>query len=99
MSTLKKIVLALVGLVVLLAGIGLLLPRQVHVERSIVINAPRATVFALAAEECPGVTGTWDVRTHQPTFASDVPNAAQTGRDAVIPDCASICPGGLTEVG
>ena len=47
MSTLKKIVLALVGLVVLLAGIGLLLPRQVHVERSIVIDAPRATVFAL----------------------------------------------------
>ncbi len=47
MGILKKIVLVLVLLVVLLAGIGMLLPRQVHVERSIVIDAPRATVFAL----------------------------------------------------
>jgi effector-binding domain-containing protein/uncharacterized protein YndB with AHSA1/START domain len=44
---LKKLVLAVVALVVLLAGIGMLLPRRVHVERSIVIDAPRATVFAL----------------------------------------------------
>jgi len=44
---LKKLVLAVVVLVVLLAGIGMLLPRQVHVERSVVIDAPRATVFAL----------------------------------------------------
>ncbi len=47
MVILKKLVLAVVVLVVLLAGIGMLLPRQVHVERSIVIDAPRATVFAL----------------------------------------------------
>lgn len=47
MVILKKLVLAAVVLVVLLAGIGMLLPRQVHVERSIVIDAPRATVFAL----------------------------------------------------
>jgi len=44
---LMKIVLVIVLLVVLLAGIGMLLPRQVHVERQIVIDAPRATVFAL----------------------------------------------------
>jgi hypothetical protein len=44
---LKKLVLAVVVLCVLLAGIGMLLPRQVHVERSIVIDAPRATVFSL----------------------------------------------------
>lgn len=47
MAILKKIVIALVVLLVLLAGIGMLLPRQVHVERSIVVDAPRATVFAL----------------------------------------------------
>jgi effector-binding domain-containing protein/uncharacterized protein YndB with AHSA1/START domain len=42
-----KIVVALIVICALLAGIGMLLPRQVHVERSIVIDAPRATVFAL----------------------------------------------------
>jgi effector-binding domain-containing protein/uncharacterized protein YndB with AHSA1/START domain len=42
-----KIVLVVVALCVLLAGIGMVLPRQVHVERQIVIDAPRATVFAL----------------------------------------------------
>lgn len=47
MAILKKLVLAVVVLILLLAGIGMLLPRQVHVERSIVIDAPRATVFAL----------------------------------------------------
>src|SRR5580765_1934475 len=44
---LKKIFLALAVLIVLLAAIGMLLPRNVHVERSIVIDAPAATVFAL----------------------------------------------------
>ena len=47
MGILRKIVLALVVLVVLLAGVGMLLPRQVHVERQIVIDAPRATVYAV----------------------------------------------------
>ncbi len=47
MVVLKKIVIALVVLVAVLAGIGMLLPRKVHVERSVVIDAPRATVFAL----------------------------------------------------
>ncbi len=47
MAILKNIVIALVVLLGLLAGIGMLLPRQVHVERSIVIDAPRATIFAL----------------------------------------------------
>jgi hypothetical protein len=46
-AILKKIVLALVVLIVLLAAVGMLLPRNVHVERSIVIDAPAATVFAL----------------------------------------------------
>jgi effector-binding domain-containing protein len=46
-AALKKIVVALAVLVVLLAAIGMLLPRHSHVERSIVIGAPRATVYAL----------------------------------------------------
>ena len=47
MAVLKKIVIVLVLLVVALAGIGLLLPRRARAERSAVIDAPRATVFAL----------------------------------------------------
>ncbi len=47
MAVLKKIILALVVVIVLLAAIGMLLPRNVHVERAIVIDAPAATVFAL----------------------------------------------------
>lgn len=47
MRILKKIVLFVVVLVVLLAGIGMLLPRAVHVERSTSIGAPPSTVFAL----------------------------------------------------
>lgn len=47
MRILKKLLLVIVVVVVALAGIGMLLPRQVHVERSAVINAPPATVFAL----------------------------------------------------
>jgi effector-binding domain-containing protein/uncharacterized protein YndB with AHSA1/START domain len=47
MLIIKKIVLVLVVLLCLLAGVGMLLPRQVHVERQIVIEAPRATVYAL----------------------------------------------------
>ena len=47
MRVLKKLLLGLVILVVLLAGIGMLLPRQVHVERSATIEAPPATIFAV----------------------------------------------------
>ena len=47
MGILVKIVVALIVICLLLAGVGMLLPRQAHVERSIVIDAPRATVFAL----------------------------------------------------
>jgi len=47
MRLLNRLLLALVVLIVLLAGIGLALPRQVHVERSTTIAAPAATVFAL----------------------------------------------------
>jgi effector-binding domain-containing protein/uncharacterized protein YndB with AHSA1/START domain len=46
-AILKTIVVVLVILVVLLAGIGMALPRHSHVERQTVIAAPRATVIAL----------------------------------------------------
>jgi effector-binding domain-containing protein len=42
-----KIVVVIVVIVALLAGIGMLLPRHVYVERSIVIDAPAATVYVL----------------------------------------------------
>jgi effector-binding domain-containing protein/uncharacterized protein YndB with AHSA1/START domain len=47
MRFVKKAAIFLVVLVVLLAGIGMLLPRMRHVERSTTIGAPPATVFAL----------------------------------------------------
>jgi effector-binding domain-containing protein len=47
MRILKKIAFVVAGLAALLAGVGFLLPRTVHVERSAVIAAPRATVFTL----------------------------------------------------
>ena len=45
MTILKRVIIGLVTLIVLLVVIGFLLPRQVHVERSIVINAPQAQLF------------------------------------------------------
>ncbi|HEV8701591.1 MAG TPA: SRPBCC family protein [Candidatus Polarisedimenticolia bacterium] len=47
MRVLKKLLIVLVVLAAVLGGIGLLLPRRVHAERSAVIDAPRATVFVL----------------------------------------------------
>ena len=50
MSLLKKIVGALLGLVVVLFGAGFLLPSNVHVERELMINAAPANVFALVSD-------------------------------------------------
>ncbi len=47
MRILKRLFLAVFIVLVLAAGIGMLLPRQVHVERATTIDAPPATVFAL----------------------------------------------------
>lgn len=47
MSVVKRILLGSVAAAVLVVALGLLLPRQVEVERSTVINAPAANVFAL----------------------------------------------------
>ena len=47
MRLLIRAVLAVAVLIVALVGIGFLLSEQAHVERSEVINAPPATVFAL----------------------------------------------------
>lgn len=42
---LKKVLLAIVGIVVLLCVVSFFLPSKSHVERTIVINAPAAKVF------------------------------------------------------
>lgn len=47
MSIVKKVVLALLAIIVLFVVVGFLLPSRAHVERSITIEAPQATVFAL----------------------------------------------------
>src|SRR5216117_2994542 len=46
MAVLRKVVIALVLIAVAVGVVGLLLPLQAHVERTTVINAPRATIFA-----------------------------------------------------
>src|SRR6185503_7124443 len=45
MTVLKRVIIGLATLIALVVVIGFLLPRQVHVERSIVINAPQAQLF------------------------------------------------------
>jgi effector-binding domain-containing protein len=47
MKILRAFLLILVVLVAAVAGVGLLLPGSVHVERSAVIAAPRTTLFVL----------------------------------------------------
>jgi effector-binding domain-containing protein/uncharacterized protein YndB with AHSA1/START domain len=47
MNALKKIVLTFILSCLLFAVIGLFLPKTAHVERSIVIDAPQATVFTV----------------------------------------------------
>ena len=47
MRILKKLLIVVIVLCAVLAGVGLLLPRRVHAERAAVIDAPRATVFAV----------------------------------------------------
>ncbi len=47
MNLLKKLLLGVVALVVLCVVIGFFLPRIAHVERSVVIDAPAATVFTV----------------------------------------------------
>ncbi|MCX6550351.1 MAG: SRPBCC family protein [Acidobacteria bacterium] len=46
MSWFKRALLWIGGLLVILVVVAFLLPRTVHVDRSITINAPRTTVFA-----------------------------------------------------
>ncbi len=47
MILLKKLLLGVAALLILGVGIGFILPRTTHVERSIVINARPATVFTV----------------------------------------------------
>ena len=45
MKILKRVLIGIVAVIVLLMAVGYALPRHVHVERSIVINAPQAELF------------------------------------------------------
>lgn len=47
MSLFRKILLGIGVVLLAAAAVGLALPRHVHVERSVFINAPRATVFTI----------------------------------------------------
>lgn len=70
MTWVKRVLLWGIGLVLLLAIVGLLLPRKVHLERSTMIDAPRATVFTL-------VNGYRNFNKWSPWFALD-PSAKYT---------------------
>jgi effector-binding domain-containing protein/carbon monoxide dehydrogenase subunit G len=43
---LRKVLLGFVGLIVLLVAVGFMLPRQSHIERSVVIERPASLIFA-----------------------------------------------------
>jgi effector-binding domain-containing protein len=45
MKTLRRILFALLIIIILIIGIGFLLPRHVHVERSLMIKAPAELIF------------------------------------------------------
>lgn len=47
MSLFRKVVLGIGGVIALLAVVGLLLPRHIHIERAVTIAAPQATVFTV----------------------------------------------------
>jgi effector-binding domain-containing protein len=71
-AVLKKLLIGIAVLVVGLAAIGMLLPRQVHLERRITIDAPKATIYTLVdgykqfnkwspwAPKDPNCKYTWD---------------------------------------
>lgn len=50
MKTVRRILVGLAGLLVILVVIGLFLPASVHVERSITIDAPAASVYAIVSD-------------------------------------------------
>lgn len=70
MAVLKKVLIAIAVILAAAAAIAFLLPRQVHVERSVTIAAPRATVFSQ-------VSGFKNFNKWSPWFAMD-PNAKYT---------------------
>ncbi len=47
MTLFRKVVLGIGGVIALLAVVGLLLPRHIHIERAVTIAAPQATVFTV----------------------------------------------------
>lgn len=47
MTVYRKVLIGTGAVLIAAAAVGLMLPRHVHVERSITINAPRAAVFGI----------------------------------------------------
>jgi hypothetical protein len=70
MQTLRRIFYGIVIAIVVLAAIGLFLPRNIHVERSIAVNAPPTTVFEI-------VNGFARFNEYSPWFEAD-PRATYT---------------------
>jgi carbon monoxide dehydrogenase subunit G len=70
MQALRRIFYWIVIAIVVLAAIGLFLPRQIHVERSIAVNAPPAAVFGI-------VNGFARFNEYSPWFEAD-PSATYT---------------------
>jgi polyketide cyclase/dehydrase/lipid transport protein len=56
MKKLKIVLGVLVGLFVVVTAVGFLLPSKVRVERSIVVNAPSASIYPLIANLKSGMT-------------------------------------------
>jgi hypothetical protein len=50
MSLLTKIAGAIVGILIVVVGVGFILPSQIHVERDIVIDATPAELFPLVSD-------------------------------------------------
>ncbi len=70
MKIVKGIIISIVGLIAVLAVIGFFLPREVHVERSVYIEAPPAEVFRL-------INDMREFNTWSPWYERD-PNAVYT---------------------
>lgn len=102
MKVLKTVVIALVVLVVLIVLVGFLLPSTVHVERTAVIGAPQATLYALLsgygrfnewspwADRDPETVYTYDGPDHgvgaKMTWASDDPDVGSGSQEITAVD-------------
>lgn len=80
---LKKLVLAVLVLIVLLLGIGFLLPKEWDVQRSVVINAPASAVYPMVATLKTWPDWTYWNRERDPSCAWSF-EGPETGAGAVM---------------